>query len=274
MNLHRRAAEAANRQGPAHRGRLARLRRGVRRRRAAPRSRARIIAHRPQRGRPPHARGRGKARENGDGLFVLDLAEVGVEHADGAEARRRCEADEIVGFAPQRRQRLARGDGNGERQRLRAAAADRLQRGARGRAGGDAVVDEDGGAAGDLDARPIADEPPPRVFELGARALRRRREGALVDSGGADDRFVARDDRRLALDQRAHRQFRLPRRADLAHQHDVERRGERRRRSRRRPAGRRAAAPARPGRGHGRNASACARRRPASARSANRIGAP
>ena len=173
VNLHRRAAEAANRQGPAHRGRLARLRRGRSTPVAPMAAAARALSHIGRGGAAGAAaslRGRGKARENGDGLFVLDLAEVDVERADGAEARGRFEADEIVDFAFERRQRLGRGDRNGERQRFRAAAADRLQRGARGRAGGDAVVDENGGAAGDSRARPIADQPPPRAFELGQRA--------------------------------------------------------------------------------------------------------
>ena len=64
VNLHRRAAEAANRQGPAHRGRLARLRRG----RSTPvaptlRSNPRIIAHRSSGGAASRARPGKSARE-------------------------------------------------------------------------------------------------------------------------------------------------------------------------------------------------------------------
>ncbi len=158
VNLHRRAAEAANRQGPAHRRRLARWRRGSRRSLAPTlRGGPGIIAHRlkPRRLNPrsvknaPEWRWHLRPRPGGSRRRTALTA---------PKRRRRGETDEIVGLVLQTRQRFARGDRNGERQRLRAAAADRLQRGARCRAGGDAVVDEDRGAAGDRRARPFADE--------------------------------------------------------------------------------------------------------------------
>ena len=86
--------------------------------------------------------------------------------------------------------------------------ARRAQRRAGCRAGGDAVIDDDGGAAGDFRARTIAEVTAAPPLDLGALGIAYRGERGLVDAGPSRI-LVTHDDRRRAVDHGAHRQLRL-----------------------------------------------------------------
>ena len=72
--------------------------------------------------------------------------ENAVEKADRAECAMRLKANNLVDFSAERLERIWRRDRHGQDKLLRRARADGAQGGARRRAGGDAVIDDDGDA--------------------------------------------------------------------------------------------------------------------------------
>ncbi len=67
--------------------------------------------------------------------------------ADGKKRLRCRQANDVVGLVLQHRQGLGGGDRNGEDEPRRLFAAQSVQRGANAGAGGNAVIDDDRGAA-------------------------------------------------------------------------------------------------------------------------------
>src|SRR5262245_10881692 len=98
------------------------------------------------------------------------------------------------------------------------------QRGARGRAGGDAVVGDDRRPARHIDALAIATITPTAALDLGKLTIAHRLEILLIDAGEPNDLLIAHDERCAAVDDCPHGQLRLHWHADLTHQNEIERR--------------------------------------------------
>jgi hypothetical protein len=92
-------------------------------------------------------------------------------------------------------------------------------------AGCDAVIDDDGGASRDIDALTIAKIARAAALDFGKLAIAHGLEFGLAHVGERDDVFIAHDQWRATIDNRAHCQLRLLRDADLAHENEIERRG-------------------------------------------------
>ena len=80
----------------------------------------------------------------------------------------------------------------------------------------------------DVGGSAIAQIAPAAPLDFGKFGVANGLEVGFRDGGLANDVLVAHDNGRAAVDDRAHRQFRLERHADLAHQNQIERGVERR----------------------------------------------
>ena len=160
-------------------------------------------------------------------LVVLDLVEVAVMQADGANGR----------AGPGRRGRRPR-RAAGRRSRAarlaprapvrRAAAAQACSAARTDRAGGDAVVDDDHRRAGQRQRLAAAQVERAAALDLGKLALRRGVDLGALDAREAAHLLVDHDLGLSAVDDRGDGEFGLPRNADLAHEQQVERRPRRR----------------------------------------------
>ena len=164
-------------------------------------------------------------RQQPQHLVVGDLREVVVPLADGAQLGRRQQRHHAVRLARQRAQRVGRGDGHGQHHRLRPVGADGLDGRAHRAAGGDAVVDEQHGAAPQHRRRPAAAEQRHARLHLAALRLGRFRELLFGQVQLLEELLVP--GHRAALGHRAHAQLGLPRHAQLPHHPNVQRRPER-----------------------------------------------
>ena len=157
-------------------------------------------------------------------LFIPQLGEVAIELADGEEILRGVQAHGLVHLAPQLRECVVRRDRHGEHQPSRLAPSCGTQGGKHGGTSGDAVIDNDGRASGDLDGgvdrrnrrdggvrSPVAPPPSPLPGTPTRHPRRATRRGSVTSSG------------MLAVGDRSDREFLLERRADLAHQDEIER---------------------------------------------------
>ncbi len=163
--------------------------------------------------------------QQADDVGIVELAEVLVEGADGAERERNLEADNLIGFGPQLQHGVERRHRHGQHQPPRARTAHRAQGGAHRRAGRDAVVHEDDGAPGDRRARTAVDVHGPPALDLPDLAILLRLDpggGHVLRNLRVDDGFDV-----TAIGHGTDGQLWLERCADLAHEHDVERRVER-----------------------------------------------
>ena len=90
--------------------------------------------------------------EQVDDLAVVDLGEVVVPLADRSQPGRLLDADDLVGVVRQRTHRVGCGDGDRQHDAFRAVGASDLAGSPRRRAGGDAIVDDHGDPADEVDA--------------------------------------------------------------------------------------------------------------------------
>ncbi len=154
-------------------------------------------------------------------LVVAGLAEIVVPAADRAELRRRRRAYHVVGQLLHLGAAFRRRDRNRHHDARRLHLPQRLDRDLHGGAGGEAVVDQDGGLAAHIRHGSVTIEPlAPRQLLLlarNARLDRLRRKAQPLDQGVVQHlRAAGRD--------RAHRQLLVAGGADLAHQEHIERR--------------------------------------------------
>ena len=163
--------------------------------------------------------------EEVDNRLIIDLPEVVVPLADRAQPRWLFDADDLVGVLGQRAHGFRGGDGHRQHDPRCAVCSGDVAGGAGGRAGGDAVVDEHRGTAGEVDARcgPAELVGPP--LQLLALASFDSGEVGLGGPGETDDLVV--DDADTIFADRPHRQLGLTRDSDLADDDDVEGRVER-----------------------------------------------
>jgi hypothetical protein len=150
---------------------------------------------------------------------IVDRFEVLVERADRAKRRGLVQADHLVAVRAQAFDGIGRADRHRADEVRRVAPAHRIQRDHHRRAGGEAVVDHDHGAAVHVGWR---DGQTPVGAPLGQR-LALARDGFPQPVGiGADLGGILGDPRVAGLVDRADREFRLAGRAELAHHHHVE----------------------------------------------------
>jgi hypothetical protein len=137
------------------------------------------------------------------------------------------EADELVDLAPQGLHRLGRRDRERQHEVVRLATPHRAQRGAHGGARGDAVVHDQRRLAFDGDALAPAEVEAPAPLDLLDLSRGLAFDVVLRQLEARGHVLVHHDLQLFAVYHRGHGQLRLLRRADLAHQHQVQRRPER-----------------------------------------------
>ncbi len=135
----------------------------------------------------------------------------------------RVQAYDAVGVMTDVVERFDRCDRHGKHDPCRALALERDQGGTGRGPGRQAIVDDDGGAPGRIHARPASQVQTAPAFELEQLAAALLVKVGVVGSGLAPDVLVDDGMRLAPLDDGAQRQFRCAWRADLAHQHQVER---------------------------------------------------
>lgn len=91
---------------------------------------------------------------------------------------------------------------------------------------GDAIIDHNCDAAGDVEARAVAKIALPSALDLGELPVARCIEVGLIDADDLNDLLVADVDRGPAVDDRSHRELRLGWHTDLSHQDEIQRRVE------------------------------------------------
>jgi hypothetical protein len=92
-----------------------------------------------------------------------------------------------------------------------------------------AVVDDDRDTVFDAEASSATEIEPSPPFDFGEFSLAHGLEVAFVHPREPDDILIADNDVRIAINDGAHRQFRLPGHADFAHEHKIDGRAKRRR---------------------------------------------
>src|SRR5260221_624441 len=153
---------------------------------------------------------------------VRGLAEVGVPVADGVTILGRARSHHVLPEPAHAHAGIGGAGGHGDHDPRRVELAQRLDRRFHRRAGGEAIVDQDDGLAGNrqrLAAAAISFFASPPLRELLVRGLLDRGLPDAVprNNAGIDDAHAAGRDR-------AHRQLAMARPAELPHDEDVERR--------------------------------------------------
>ena len=151
---------------------------------------------------------------------VAGLLETAVALADRVKIRRRDQANQLIHFRRQRCHALKRADRHCNDQRRDLAVADHLDRRAQRSASGDAVIDQDHAAPGQVGRRTAS-----AVEPVAARDFAQRAFGALLDCFGRHQPRLEQaklEHPQPAGTDRAHRVFFVARQAEFAHQHDVE----------------------------------------------------
>jgi hypothetical protein len=157
-------------------------------------------------------------------LLVGRLTEVVVGEAHREKRLRRLEADDLVGLAAELRIRRERRDGYGDHRRRGSGGRDGAERGPHRGSGGEAVVDQDRRPPGGVDDRPAAAILGSEAIDLGRGAIEEALQLRRAQSGADDHRLV--DYSGAIVGDGAHRQLRLPWKADLPDDHDLERQQE------------------------------------------------
>jgi adenylylsulfate kinase len=158
-------------------------------------------------------------------LDVVELMEVLVALSDALQLFGLEDRHDLVRFDGQRAQRLGRGHRRGEHHAGGAEAAHRPYRGERGSAGGNPVVNDDHGSAGERRERPpgtIARQTPLNLRQLAVRDPLQLRAAQSKQTAQAIVEV-----QRTVLDDRAHAELRLHGRAELAHDQHFKRRPQR-----------------------------------------------
>ena len=158
-----------------------------------------------------------------DRLLVGELVEVVVERADAVEMPRWVKADHEVGLLADLPQRLLRRHRHGDADLRRPLPLHRDQGRLHRRAGREAVVDDDRGAAGRIDLRAVAEIAGPATLDFRELSRAGALEKDVVGAGAAAHLLVDHRLGMLAVDDRTERHFRRARRTDLAHEDQVER---------------------------------------------------
>jgi len=158
-------------------------------------------------------------------LLVRRLAEVFVPESDGVERLGRHGTHDFVGLAQQRRARVARRDRHGDDDARRVTGGERFHRRPHRRAGGQAVIDEDHGAAGEIRIRAVAPVRALAPVQFREFPCRDAIDRAVVERQPADDVVV--DHAHAAARDGAHGEFLVARHAEFADDEYVERRAER-----------------------------------------------
>jgi hypothetical protein len=158
-----------------------------------------------------------------DCLFIGELVEIAVERADPLEMLGGMQAHDKVGVPPHIGKNFLRCRGNGEYKPGGTPAFDRDERGFRRGPCGKAIIDDDGGASGRVQARTFAQVSGATAFEFRQFALVGTLKISVVRAGNPLHLFVDHGLRVLAFDDGAERHFWRTRRTDLAHQNEIER---------------------------------------------------
>jgi hypothetical protein len=153
--------------------------------------------------------------------------EIVIEGADAREALCRLQADHFVGLPAHRGQGLARGDGDGQHDLGRAAAAQRVDRRFGGGACRQAVVDDDNRTALGVQERAALQIERPAALDLGQLPATRLLEVGLVGARQAPHVFVDHGLGPGPVDDSGERKLRRAGRPDLAHQQQIQRRVQR-----------------------------------------------
>src|SRR5271166_3507592 len=154
---------------------------------------------------------------------VAHLMEIAIVEANCSQHHGHFEADGLVGLLAELGERLRRRYRDGEHQMRRIAPPHRAQRHPHRRASGNAVIDDDRGAAGDCDwraARAVAPAAPLDLLELARRLFLHI---AFRYVQGFDQILVDEGLRARPVGDGAKSELRLPGYPDFAHEHDVER---------------------------------------------------
>lgn len=156
--------------------------------------------------------------ERRDDLFVTHLRKITEVLADGIEHRGRLQTDDAIGFASHEPERLGGRDSRRRHERHRMPRPHGAQRRDHRRAGRDAVVEHDGDASGGLDRRARG------AVTLASRAegLALRRDLPLQIVLGPEPGRLGIEICRAVLVNGSDREFRIERRAQFAHQHDIQ----------------------------------------------------
>jgi hypothetical protein len=154
-------------------------------------------------------------------FLIRGLGEVFEPLADGVEAGRGVEADDLVGLLGKAMANAGVCDRNGDNDSGWFEGAQRRDGSAHGSAGGEAIVDEKDGFAADVDRRAVAAVSGEAAVELDAFAGHDLveiflRDAKVADEGGVEDFNTAGSDG-------ADGKLRLLGRAELANHPDVER---------------------------------------------------
>jgi hypothetical protein len=164
--------------------------------------------------------------EQPDHLSVGRLGKVGVVHADGVERVGGQETHDLVTFSRDFIETIPRSDRHGENEVLRPALSHASQRRLHRPAGGDAIVDHDNGAPAGIGGGPLAAIEKSTAFDFGELPLLFRGDVTRRRSDHIDDLPIEHELRVPAVDHSTDAKLLMPGRADLAHQQEVERRGE------------------------------------------------
>ena len=162
-----------------------------------------------------------RALEARDHFVVAGLAEVAIELADRRESLWGAHADQFVGHIGQTVGPIVRCHRDGENDTTGTRSSCDLTRSLGGRAGGDAVVDDDHNPSCQRNTRPAGPVAACTAFELGALTSLDVRQFVSCHSGHPDDVVVQYAN--AVLTNGPHAQLRLERNAEFADQDDVER---------------------------------------------------
>lgn len=167
---------------------------------------------------------RGRAGCGGEELgdfSIGGLGEVCIALADAAKIGRGFKGEKAIDQGTQGGAGLTGGEGDGDDDLARVLSAEGLDCGAKGGAGGDAVIDEDDGLAGDRGRGGMAavgELPPKKLLPLDGGLGFESRTG---DAEGAHDVMV--NDLHTAAGDGAHGELRVAGDAELADDEDIER---------------------------------------------------
>jgi len=157
-------------------------------------------------------------------LRVGRLGKIVVRLPDGVEVYRSVGADDLVGFLLESRARFGRADRDGDHDSLRPPLAESDDRCPHARAGGDAIVHEDHGAAANVERRAISSVEALAALQLTTLDGRDRLHDRLRQTQGSHE--VVIDDAHAARGKGTHGELLVPRKSQLAHHEDIERRVE------------------------------------------------
>ena len=158
-----------------------------------------------------------------DGLRIGELVEVVVESADAVEMPSRVKAHHEVGLLADLPQGILRRHRDGDADLGGPLPLHRDQRRLHGRAGREAVVDQDRGPAGRIDLRAVAKVEGPAPLDLRKFPCTGALEKDVVRAGAAAHLLVDHRLGVLAVDDGAERHFRRAGGTDLSHEDKVER---------------------------------------------------